>query len=598
MKNFTLLILMSCLLCSAFSQKLSMEATYEFKSLKKDSYLGNVSYNPDDKTTKLSYVEKDHFRTLFTDYIFDENLQFVKEEQENFNLADVFSGKAGIDSEGNYGPEVEKMWEKYPWFDYKGDEYEQEMIYVAPSWGGKIVATKIIYKYTWNWAFGDYWRKIVSREKVTIAGADNERMWMYDRVNNLETGEIFIIVGLKQPKGTKGVKYQHTVKFQILKITKDFQVVEMEKFDFPYASAISYMDVITDDRDPSFEGENDILDISKGQLAIVFSPVKSLLAKKMTNPEPGDHTMVLMNKDGTIANKVAMKAPTSAWVIQDYVLSADNKDVYFFGPAKDGSYVNQVKGTISPLTRNGDVKEIKYKDFQIMKLTGNSMVWVQTTNLDEFKEKAVIPPSQKKSPEYKGKMYERALATVTPDGELIISGQKFTMKNIQDPKYPDDPTKKIRVKDQYKDLVMFHFDNKGSLKAQYGIKRDKNNKYSKAVLTPQEVALSADGSSMYWTYGELKGMRKGLELGGALQMAGVGTLSKKKMLYYPTVARIDLAAGTIGDFVPFGADNDGKQIYYTNPEFPSVVSDGGASVTYVGEDKKGKVLWLGKMNLD
>ena len=163
-----------------------------------------------------------------------------------------------------------------------------------------------------------------------------------------------------------------------------------------------------------------------------------------------------------------------------------------------------------------------------MKLVGNNMDWVQTTSLDDFKEKAVIPPSQKKSPEYKGKMYERALAMVTPNGELIISGQKFTMKSVQDPKYPADPSKKIRVKDAYKDLVMFHFDNKGSLKAQYGIKRDKNNKYSKAVLTPQEVALSGDGNTLYWTYGELKGMRKGLELGGVLKMAGVGTLSKKK----------------------------------------------------------------------
>ena len=528
MKKITLLALLGCLSWAVFAQKLSIEATYEFESLKKDSYLGNVSYNPDDMTTTLSYVEKDVFRTLFTNYIFDENLEFVNEEQENFNLADVFSGKAGVDSEGNYGPDVERMWEKYPWFDYKGDEYTQEMVYVAPSWGGKIVATKVMYQYTWSWAFGDYWRKQISSEKVTIAAAENERMWMYDRVNNLETGEIFIIIGLKQPKGTKGVKYQHTVKFQILKITKDFQVVEMEKFDFPYASAISYMDIITDDRDASFEGKNDVLDISKGQLAIVFSPVKSLLARKMTNPEAGDHTMILLNKDGTIANRVSMKTPTSGWVIQDYVLSDDNNDVYFFGPAKDGAYVNQVKGTISPLTQDGEAKEIKYKDFQIMKLVGNNMDWVQTTSLDDFKEKAVIPPSQKKSPEYKGKMYERALAMVTPNGELIISGQKFTMKSVQDPKYPADPSKKIRVKDAYKDLVMFHFDNKGSLKAQYGIKRDKNNKYSKAVLTPQEVALSGDGNTLYWTYGELKGMRKGLELGGVLKMAGVGTLSKKK----------------------------------------------------------------------
>ena len=81
-------------------------------------------------------------------------------------------------------------------------------------------------------------------------------------------------------------------------------------------------------------------------------------------------------------------------------------------------------------------------------------------------------------------------------------------------------------------------------------------------------------------------------------MAGVGTLSKKKMLYYPAVARIDLGSATIGDFVPLGSDAEGKQVYYTNPEYPSLVSPDGSSVTFVGEDKKGKVLWLGRMNLD
>ena len=110
---------------------------------------------------------------------------------------------------------------------------------------------------------------------------------------------------------------------------------------------------------------------------------------------------------------------------------------------------------------------------------------------------------------------------------MIISGQKYTTKNIQDSEYPNDETKKIKVKDAYKDLVMFHFDTQGNLKAQYGIKRDKNNKWSKAILTPQEVSMSGDGKSMYWTYGELKGMRKGSVFsGGILEMAGVALKRK------------------------------------------------------------------------
>ena len=64
MNKLTLLVLMFLAITSAIGQKLSVEATYEFESLKKDSYLGNVAYNPENKTTTLSYVEKDFFRTL------------------------------------------------------------------------------------------------------------------------------------------------------------------------------------------------------------------------------------------------------------------------------------------------------------------------------------------------------------------------------------------------------------------------------------------------------------------------------------------------------------------------------------------------------
>jgi DNA-binding beta-propeller fold protein YncE len=221
----------------------------------------------------------------------------------------------------------------------------------------------------------------------------------------------------------------------------------------------------------------------------------------------------------------------------------------------------------SPLAGKDEIKDIKWKNFQLMKIKDNKLEWIENTDLKEFKEKAVNPPSQKKSPDYIGKNFEKSLAYATPEGEVIISGQKYTTQKVPDPESNVEGAT-IKVKDEYKDLVMFHFDSKGVLKAQYGVKRDKNNKYSKANLTPQYIYLNKDNSELYWIYGEIKGFRKGFEIKTDIMgFGGSVGISKSKLLFYPTVAKINLKDAKVNDFVPLGADENGKQVYYTNPEF-------------------------------
>ena len=73
--------------------------------------------------------------------------------------------------------------------------------------------------------------------------------------------------------------------------------------------------------------------------------------------------------------------------------------------------------------------------------------------------------------------------------------------------------------------------------------------------------------SLYWTYGEIKGMR-GLELMQSVGSSnGNVTISKSKLLFYPAVSKIDLASGTLTDFNSLGKDSEGKQKYFTNPLF-------------------------------
>jgi hypothetical protein len=308
--------------------------------------------------------------------------------------------------------------------------------------------------------------------------------------------------------------------------------------------------------------------------------------------------MVILNAEGKIQKRIDFKSPTSGWVVEDYALSPDATAVYFYGPAKDGAYVNTLMPVNTPLGSLGEIKDIKWKNYQVMKIAGDEIVYLESTPLGDFKDKAVNPPSQKRSPDYVGKDFQKALAYATPVGELIISGQKYTTTSVPDPNSTREGAT-MEVIDDYKDLVMFHFDTKGVLKAQYGIRRDKNNKWSKANLTPQYVYINEDGTVLYWVYGEIKGMRKGFEIGtDMLGFKGSIGVSKKKLLFYPAVSRIELANAKVGDFVPLGADAEGKQLYYTNPNFPQLLSPDQTSLTFIGENKQGDVIWLGRMKLE
>ena len=75
------------------------------------------------------------------------------------------------------------------------------------------------------------------------------------------------------------------------------------------------------------------------------------------------------------------------------------------------------------------------------------------------------------------------------------------------------------------------------------------------------------------------------------------TISKKKLLYYPTVAKVDLSKGRISDFKPLGQDEKGKQLYFTNPEFPQLYVPG-SHLTFIGEDKVGKKIWFARLDLE
>lgn len=562
---------------------LSKEATSTPPKFSKSDYIGNITYH-DDGSTTLHYVEKQPFRVYFKNYTYDKDFNLINDEVEMFSLAD----------------QVKAEWkEKFAWFDYQGEEYQVEGISVDPTWGGKLLARKKLTTWKYSAAFGGYYPTVKIMDAQELSGADDNRIYLYHRAEDYQNGHVVLLVGNKAEKGSK-IKNQHTRHFQLMTVDKDLNISYGEEIKFDYAVCVNYARIIDE---PGLEPsvvEDPIGDLSRGDLAIVFSPMKAILTGKMTHDDPGEHTLVIVDGNGQIKTKQTLKAPASAWWIED-IIKFDDGSVVAYGPAMDKKYINTLKPTNSPATFRETTSEARWKVFQVMKMNAKyELEYLEANDLDLFKDRLVTPPSQKRSPSYIGKRFEKRQIMLTEEGELLISGQKWVWKKVEAKdengvviKDREGNTVYTRVP-SYGDLLLFHFDNKGGLKAQYGVRRDKMNRFSRAIPTPTDLYLGKDGKSIYWVYGEIKGFRQGF----SVNLIGYNaTAVKKKLLYYPTVAKINLAEGKISDFTALGQDEKGRQQYFTNPEFPQLYVPG-KHLTFIGEDKPGKQIWFARLDLE
>lgn len=587
MKFFTTAFVLGfLLLTSALSAQvlqLSKESASTPPKFSKGDYIGNITYN-DDGSTTLHYVEKQPMRVYFKNYTYDKDFNLINDEVDMFSLAD----------------QIKAEWkEKFAWFEYKGEEYSVEGISIDPTWGGKLIARKKLTTWKYSAMFGGYYPVVETTGVQKLSGADDNRIYLYHRAEDYQKGNVVLLVGNKAEKKSK-IKNQHTRHFQLMTVSKDLEVNYGEEIKFDYAMCVNYARVIDEPGLEESMVDDPIGDLSRGDLAIVFSPMKAILTGKMTHDNPAAHTLIIVGADGVIKKRLDLETPSSAWWIED-LIKFDNGSIIAYGPSKDDKYINTLKPTNSPATFRESTSETKWKVFQVMKLNKDlDLEYIKATDLDVFKEKLITPPSQKRTPSYIGKRFDKRQIMMTPEDELMISGQKYTWKKVplkdeNGATVLDKEGNTVYTREKvYGDLLLFHFNNTGDLKAQYGIRRDKMNKYSRSILTPTDLYLGKDNQSIYWVYGEIKGFRRGF----TVDLIGYNaTAVKKKLLYYPTVAKIDLSKGKISDFTPLGQDEKGKQRYFTNPEFPQLYVPG-SHLTFIGEDKAGKQIWFARLDLE
>jgi hypothetical protein len=538
------------------SQKLAFEKTYEITGKARRGYLDEVIYDAPTKTTKLSFVTREttnfsgnKSKVKYQDYYFDKEFNFIKMDEK-------------VDEYRN------KKYQRH------GDSYEVEGVSMQNNLTGTFVLRRKLISYKWDWFFGGYRKKIKLSEKVKPKDDSGNKYTLIRKFENDETGEVIAMV---KAKG-KGADPN---EFVFLKVTPklDFEITDKIRFDVPQALADSYLiaNMSSDEEDDgdlaeeeaseddSPDADEDQGNISTNDAGFMFAT--SFMGKK-GNADSHDYTFLRVSSQGKIEERVAIKTAASIWSINQCITTGES--IYFFGPANDGKFFDQV------LAAGQDTEGMKWKNFQIAKITKGKVDYITLTDLDEFEAKLMAPPSQKKSPSYRGKKFHFTGANLLDDGSLMISGQNYTMTK----KAPKAPKTK-----SYTDVMMFYFDNAGKLKAQYGVRREENNKYAKLAPTMQKITTGKN--NVYWSIMEMDGIAEEKE----------GKVRVVKALIYPSVTKIEPATGKISDFVQFGTVNN-KPAYYLHNRSPILPMSEENAMVYLGASKSGKTLWFGKVMLD
>ena len=290
---------------------------------------------------------------------------------------------------------------------------------------------------------------------------------------------------------------------------------------------------------------------------------------------------------GNLLKRIEFKSPASAMLIS----AAQDKDdaVYLFGMStKSDKAYEEVFKEYAPIYNPGDTNgsnklDFKWKKsleenmdfFHLIKFSTNQLEFASATAVSDFKAKFKTAPDDKGATAYKGKRFFIENFTVTNSGEFLVAGQlaatvKMGMENTVD---------------SYEDIICFHFDKIGNLKAQYGIKKMNNDKKSEIFSMQQNFYLSKDGKSVYWEMLEIKGF-KGYE---SFLDAYAGYKSYYPM-YFPRIVKIDLSTNTLGSISVLG---NGK--YFLKRGFTSLFNESENSVVYFGSDEDFKELWIGKL---
>ncbi|HYG51925.1 MAG TPA: hypothetical protein VD905_13530 [Flavobacteriales bacterium] len=516
---------------TAYTQTVQVEKTHPLSGKARRGTLAHVEFTNGNYI--LTYVTSETKKKMkFQVYTFDKDFNFISQADDEL--------------------EFEQAKTKYKWFKFQKEEYVVEGLSVEPNMMGTLVLKKKRVTHSFDPVFWGYRKKTEILEKVKPKTEEGNKLFYYRHIEDDNTGDAYVLVGEK-PKNMKDKDDadRQMRKYHIMRFNKDCDLVSDLPFEFTYP--VSLVDIhIVPVPEPTEVGVASIGDIN-----LMFAPGK---IKGMTNNEAADkYQFTYMRVDNTnkLVARFDFKSPATGWRV-DEMIAGDEKgtDIYYYGVAAEGDedYWNMA------------YMAKKYKAVQLMKIHENKMEYITSTNLEEFKSKLKTPPGQKKTPEYQGKKFDIASYSSAPNGDFFVMGQ-----NIEQ----SDKGKR------FKDVLSFHFDNKGVLRSQYGLDIIETNDLAQARLTPQQLLPGASAGNMYWFVREIDGVN-----------------AADRLLTYGRIGKIDMNGATVGDFKILGSANNKKPDYFLDPNFPYLTSETPGTVVFFGSDKKEKNLWFSRVFLD
>ncbi|MCZ2276414.1 MAG: hypothetical protein LC117_00590 [Bacteroidia bacterium] len=412
----------------------------------------------------------------------------------------------------------------------------------------KLKLNKVVQLKTWDYAKQRFiTKKTISRDVIKPKNDDGKVYLGYATYSSEDKPDVLTIA--KADSKDKSL----ADKFCIVMFNKDLNLVEKPvdlngKYSLVFSDQLSNEDVVA-----------------------IFAPVRGAA-------DVSKYVYFRFDIEGNQKSRVEYSSPASAMLIT----ASYDKDgnVYFFGSSGDSKEsFERVYSEYAPIynpgfTEGGENKldakwrkhlNEKMENLHLLKFSDNALAFASTAPVSEFKAKFKPAAGEKGAKPYSGKRFSINNFYVTPAGEYLAAGQLIDDGN-------------------FSDLVCFHFDTKGNLKAQYGVNKMNTDKKSEVFRTINNFYVTSD-NNICWELLEVKGI-KGYES----FMDAYNGEATFYPLYFPRVAKIDVNATSVTAFKSMG---DGK--YFLRRDFLPMYDANEKSVTYFGHDEDYKKLWVGKM---